>query len=106
MAVIYFELHMLFNLPSFFFFGSDPKPDEPDVIDESSRIPPTRPGRVLTLDVGGITPVVRPGNGVFSTPTIISLPKSSRDAIFLLIKFVGLQCKIRDCKINCISFKN
>lgn len=86
-------------LPSFFFFGSDPKPDDPDVIDESSRTPPIKPGNVLTLAVDGITPLVRdivaPGNpddGVFSTPTNISLPKSSRDANFLLFIFdVGLQ---------------
>lgn len=88
-----------FTIPSFFFFGSDPNPDDPDVIDESSLTPPTKPGSVFTLAVAGITPagrdIVVPGkldDGVFSTPTIISLPKSSRDAIlFLLFKLdVGL----------------
>lgn len=86
--------------PSFFLFGNDPNPDDPDVIDESSFKPPTKPGRVFTLAVADITPVPRgivvPGKleiGVFSTPTIISLPKSSRDAIlFLLFKLdVGLK---------------
>lgn len=88
-------------LPSFFFFGSDPKPDDPDVIDESSLTPPTKPGNVLTLAVGGITPAGRaivvpgkPDGDVFSKPTIISLPKSSRDANFLLfILDVGLEWK-------------
>lgn len=85
-------------LPSLFFFGNDPNPDDPDVIDASSRIPLTSPGSVVTLAVDGIIPpdhdIVVPGkldNCVFSTPTIISLPKSSRDAIFLLFKLdVGL----------------
>lgn len=92
----------MITIPSFFFFGNDPNPDDPDVIDESSFIPPTKPGRVFTLAVAGITPVPRivvPGKldiGVFSTPTIISLPKSSRDAIlFLLFKLdVGLWCGV------------
>lgn len=89
------------NVPSFFFFGNDPNPDDPDVIDESSLMPPTKPGRVVTLAVAGNTPVPRgiivvPGKldiGVFSTPTIISLPKLSCDAIlFLLFKLdVGLR---------------
>lgn len=107
---IYFEKKKLRNisqvklkifhlLPSFFeaLFGSDPNPDDPDVIDESSRMPPTRPGSAVTLEVAGITPAVRgivvPGkldNGVLSTPTY-SLPKSSCDAIFLLFELdVGL----------------
>lgn len=97
------------NAPSFFFFVNDPNPDDPDVIDESSLIPPTKPGRVFTLAVAGITPVPRgiivvPGKldiGVFSTPTIISLPKLSCDAIlFLLFKLdVGLHRKERKKEI-------
>lgn len=59
---------------SVFFLVSDPKPDEPDAIDESSREEPMRPD--------GCSPVIEFAAG--ATPAI--LPMSSWDVIFLLFK--------------------
>lgn len=96
LTIIHVRFFFYVYLPSFFFFGSDPKPDDPDVIDESSLTPPpTSPGNVFALAVDGIVrDNVVPGNCVLSTPTI-SLPKSSRDVIFLLVKLVGLKSKTK-----------
>lgn len=67
------------KMPFVFFLVNEPKPDEPDAIDESSRKP-----AVVVLD-----PVVagNPGNGAIGWLTPTTLPKSSCDAIFFLFKF-------------------
>lgn len=66
-----------------FFLVNEPKPDEPDAMEESSRKPV-----VVVRD-----PVVAgsPGNGAACWLTLTTLPKSSSDGIFLLFEFdVGL----------------
>lgn len=59
---------------SFFFLVNDPKPDEPDAIDESSR------GAVTRL------PGCKPINGVATGALPVTPPISSWDVIFLLFK--------------------
>lgn len=62
-----------------FFFVNEPKPDEPDAMEESSRKP--------ALVVRGPVVAGSPGNGAVCWPTPTTLPKSSCDVIFLLFKF-------------------
>lgn len=69
------SLFVIESMPAFFFVN-EPKPDEPEAIDESSRNAPVAERAVDADD--------KPGNGVdCSTITPIAFPKSSCDATFL-----------------------
>lgn len=75
-----------------FFLVNEPKPDEPDAMEESSRKP-----AVVVRD-----PVVAgsPGSGAVCCTTPTTLPKSSCDEIFLSFNFdVGLfLCRVREAR--------